>query len=102
MLFAEIIIFLLGTVFVILGYILWKKEKISLLHSYHYDKVSEENKKPFCTLSGIGVVIIGISLLVTAVFLYLTNSEWSFISFGVGFCAGLAMLILAGMKYNHY
>ncbi len=37
----------IGIVLVVLGYMVWKKEKISLLHDYHYDKVEEEDKKHF-------------------------------------------------------
>lgn len=44
---GAIIVGLIGIVFVVLGYLLWKKERISLLHDYYYDKVSEENKKSF-------------------------------------------------------
>ncbi|MBD5549900.1 MAG: DUF3784 domain-containing protein, partial [Lachnospiraceae bacterium] len=32
-------------VFIYLGCLMWKKEKITLLHSYHYDKVSPSDKK---------------------------------------------------------
>lgn len=53
MIIGSIILGLVGIVFVILGYLIWKKEKISILHDYHYDKVSEVDKKAFCTLSGL-------------------------------------------------
>ena len=39
-----------------LGCLMWKKEKITLLHSYHYDKVSPSDKKVFCKISGWGVI----------------------------------------------
>lgn len=98
---SAIIVGFIGIVFVVFGYLLWKKEKISLLHDYHCDKVSEENKKIFCTISGIGVTLIGIGLLITAMIIGITDSAWSFIAFAVGFCAGLGMLIYAGIRYNH-
>ena len=98
--FASIIVGLIGCIFVIMGYLIWMKEKISLFHDYHYDKVTEEDKKAFCTVSGIGVLIIGISLLITAGILILTDSPLSFIAFAVGFILGLFMLIYAGAKYN--
>ena len=98
---AGIIVGLIGIVFVMIGYLLWKKERISLLHGYHYDKVSEENKKPFCTISGIGVVIIGIGLLITGIVIGITDSAWSFILFAIGFSIGLALLVYAGIRYNH-
>ena len=98
---GSIILSLVGVVLVVLGYLVWKKEKISLLHDYHYDKVSEEDKKTFCTISGIGVVLVGMGILLTAILIGIINSMWSFIPFAVGFVAGLIMLVYAGIRYNH-
>ena len=100
MLLAVILIATIGLVLVAIGYLIWKKEKISLLHDYHYDKVSEENKKAFCTLSGQGILIVGLGLLATAIILGTTESVLGFIAFGLGFALGLALLIYAGNKYN--
>lgn len=89
-----------GIILLILGYLVWKKEKITLLHDYHTDNVSPENKQAFCTLSGIGIFIIGLSLLITAGILAVTDSFLSFLVFAAGFAAGLILLITAGKKYN--
>lgn len=97
---GSLIIGLVGMVFVMFGYQIWKKEKISLLHDYHYNRVSVEDKKAFCTLSGIGVLLIGIGLVITAIVIGITDSPWSFIAFAIGFVAGLVMLIYAGARYN--
>ena len=91
---------ILALIFICLGWFIWKREKISLLHSYHYDKVSERDKKSFCKISGCGVIFIGTGLLVTALVIALTESVLSFIAFALGFAAGLALLIYAGAKYN--
>lgn len=71
----------LALIFIYLGWLIWKKEKITLLHSYHYDKVSPSNKKLFCKISGWGVLLIGIGLLVTAIMIGITDSALSFIAF---------------------
>ena len=97
---ASIIVGLIGAAFVLCGYLIWKKEKISLLHAYHYDKVTAENKKAFCTLSGVGVLLIGVGLLLTAILIGLTDSPWSFLAFMIGFAAGLSTLVYAGKRYN--
>ena len=89
-----------GIVCAVLGLLLWKKEKIGLLHDYHYAAVTEENKKDFCRLSGQGVLCIGIGLLVTAVLLAVTDHPASFLAFAAGFAAGLGLLLYAGKKYN--
>jgi len=91
---------ILALVFMYLGYLMWKKEKITLLHSYHYDKVSPNDKKNFCKLSGWGVISIGIGLFLTAIIIGITDSALSFIAFALGFVIGLALLIYAGVKYN--
>ena len=89
-----------GVLLVILGFLLWKREMITLLHNYHVSNVSPENRRAFCKLSGIGLIVIGLSLLITAVVLGITDSAYSFICFGVGFVVGLFALVAAGMKYN--
>lgn len=91
----------LALIFIYLGWLIWKKEKITLLHSYHYDKVSPSKKKLFCKISGWGVLLIGIGLLVTAIMIGITDSALSFIAFALGFVVGLVLLIYAGVKYNH-
>ena len=91
---------ILALVFIYLGYLMWKKEKITLLHGYHYDKVSPHDKKAFCKISGCGVIFIGIGLLITAIIIGITDSPLSFIAFAVGFIVGLALLICAGVIYN--
>ena len=91
----------LALIFIYLGWLIWKKEKITLLHSYHYDKVSPSNKKLFCKISGWGVLLIGFGLLVTAIMIGITDSALSFIVFALGFVVGLVLLIYAGVKYNH-
>ena len=89
-----------GIALLIMGFLVWKKEKIGLLHDYHVDRVAPENKAAFCRLSGIGLVLIGAGLTVTAVLLAVTNSAASFLCFAAGFAAGLALLVTAGVKYN--
>ena len=97
---GSIILGLVAIILIVLGYLIWKKEKISLLHDYHYDKVSEEDKKAFCTVSGIGVLVIGIGMFIAAVLTAVTYSMWSYMAFVIGFVAGLVMLIYAGIRYN--
>ncbi len=97
---AAIILGIIGIVFIVVGIMLWKKEKITLLHDYHYNKVSEKDKKAFCKLSGIGIASVGIGIVATAVIIGITDSPLSFIAFAVGFAVGIAFEIYAGIKYN--
>ena len=89
-----------AVLFFVLGYLVWTKEKITLFHSYHYDKVAEENKKAFCKISGIGLIVIGMGVLLAGIICAATGAAWGAIAVAIGFLIGLAMLIYAGVKYN--
>ena len=95
-----LIFFGVGVLFVVLGALAWKKEKINLFHDYHVDKVSEENKQAFCKLAGIGLIVSGAGMILTAVILTITDSVYSLLGFAVGFAVGLAMMLTAIKKYN--
>ena len=98
---GEIIVVGVGVVFIILGYLVWKREKINILHSYHYRNVSPANKKVFCKMTGQGLILIGSGLLITGIVISKTHSMYSFIAFAVGFISGITLLINAGSKYNN-
>ena len=90
----------IGIALVVIGMLLWKKQAISLLHDYHYQNVAASDKQAFCTLSGIGVLIIGIGLVLSAVLLGITDSVLGFVPFAVGLAGGLSLLVCAGRRYN--
>ena len=97
---GAIIVGIVGILCVVMGYLIWKKEKISLLHSYHYEYVSDEDKSAFCALMGGGILAIGTGLLITAMIFGITESVWSFLVFGIGFATGIALLVCADRRYN--
>ena len=98
---GEIIVIGVGVIFMILGYLVWKREKINILHSYHYRNVSPGNKKVFCKMTGQGLILIGSGLLITGIVIFKTHSMYGFVAFAVGLIAGITLLINAGSKYNN-
>ncbi|MBQ4045859.1 MAG: DUF3784 domain-containing protein [Lachnospiraceae bacterium] len=89
-----------GILLIVLGFLLWKKEKINLMHDYHVNKVAPENRAAFCKLSGIGLIVMGIGMLISTAVLGFTDSNRSLIPFAFSFVVGLVLLIIAGLKYN--
>ena len=89
-----------GILLLAVGILIWKKEKITLLHDYHYNKVRDSDRKAFCALSGKGASLIGAGICASGILLAVTESVKSMIVFAVCFFAGLFMMIRAGMKYN--
>ena len=80
---------------------------VSLLHSYHRNRVKEEDKKPFGLLVGIGTIIMGLSIIAMSILLTVAtstqNNTYEIIGysvFGVVFTIGLGINIFAMVKYN--
>lgn len=91
---------LLGLLFICLGLQIWKKQKKSLIISYHSDKVSEANKRAYCTLAGIGVLVIGVGFLLSGICTALFRSALVFVPMTAGLVFGIAQLTAAVLKYN--
>ena len=98
---------LIGVVCIVLG-CLHRKGNIALLHSYHRNRVKEEDKIPFGKLVGLGVIIVGIALIIFGALslmatvlqqeLYLTIG---YVVLIVGLIVGLGFSFYAMKKYNN-
>ncbi len=103
---GNIVPFLVGVVFIILG-ISNMRGNISSLHSYHRHRVSEEDRIPFGKQVGLGIIIVGISIIVfsvlSSVTLYTENDIFILVGNAVliiGIILGLVISFRAMIKYN--
>ena len=99
MLIGVIIELAIGALCIVLGCILWKKQKVSLVHEYHYKNVKKDDIPAYTRLLGIGLIVIGAGICVTGVFNWFESSLW-WIPMLVGFVAGLFLMNKAQKKYN--
>ena len=104
---SNIVTFLVGVIFIVLG-ISNMKGNISSLHSYHRNRVSEEDRIPFGKQVGLGTIIIGISIIIfsvmSAVTLYTENNIFTLVGTAVlivGIVVGLIISFKAMIKYNN-
>lgn len=80
---------------------------ISSIHWYHRQRVTEENRKPFGKLAGLGTLIIGIALIVFGA-LYFVSEQTGLnflvivgaVELIVGIVGGLGLSFYAMKKYN--
>lgn len=96
-----IILLVVGICFLILGWQIWKKEKITLLHDYHYAKVKPDDRKAYTGVMGKGLSVMGLGMIAAGV-MQLTQYEaigWWVL--GAAFAVGLFMMIYGQVKYNH-
>lgn len=91
---------LCGILFLILGLLLWKKQKIGLIHDYHYKRVKEEDKKSYTAIMGKAMITMGIGMAVSGIVGAFVDSALTGIPFGVAFLIGLVWMSYGQMKYN--
>ena len=80
---------------------------ISSLHWYHRQRVTEENRKPFGKLVGLGTLIIGLSMIVFGIlFLIFEQTQLEVlviigdVELVVSIIAGMFVSFYAMKKYN--
>ena len=103
---ASITVAGLGLLVCVLG-IINMTGNISSLHSYHRKRVTEEDRKPFGKLVGLGTLLIGIAMIVFGVlFLMFEKTQLDlYIIIGTvlliaGIIAGMVISFYAMVKYN--
>ena len=103
---GNIVTFLVGVIFIVLG-ISNMKGNISSLHSYHRNRVSKEDRIPFGKQVGLGTIIIGIGIIVfsilSAVTLYTENDVFVLLGTALligAIIIGLVISFRAMIKYN--
>ena len=103
---AAIFTIIVGIVLCVISFSVMRGN-ISLLHSYHRNRVKEEDIKPFGKLSGLGTLVVGIAVVVYGAFILLamlTNNE-TYTLIGnipliVGLVVGMGIAFYAMKKYN--
>lgn len=90
----------IGILAVVFGLLIWKKQKVSLIHSYHYKNAKQENVASYTRLIGIGMVLIGSSICMTGLINFIFKTGWGWIVFFIGFISGLMKINKAQKTYN--
>ncbi len=90
----------IGLLFLFLGWRIWKKEQITLIHSYHYTKVSEEDKKDYTEEMGKSIILIGIGSTLAGIIDFITNTAYGWLFFIIFFILGFIKIFKAQKKYN--
>lgn len=84
-----------------LGFLLRKKEKISILHSYHYANVKDKDKKAYTAIMGKALVLIGLGMSLTGFLEIFEHTLRVLIPFFIIFAIGFGLMIYGQIKYNH-
>jgi len=97
------VLMLFGILLNVFGLIIWKKQKITLIHGYNNRNVKKEEIKEYTASMGKAYVIMGISMLLLVITGITHNDEYEFIGsivWIVGFIISLVIIIKTQMKYK--
>ena len=97
---------ILGIVLIVIG-LSNRKGNISMLHSYHTKRVSEEDRIPFGKLVGLGMIIMGIVMILFSALMLLASylqadllTTIANVIMIAGFVIGIGIAFYAMFKYN--
>ena len=88
-----------GLLCIILGLLIWKKQKISILHDYHYKNVAEEDIPAYAKTMGIGLIIVGGGICLSGLVNLFESVLW-WVPMLIGFVVGIAVMGKGQKKYN--
>lgn len=95
----NILAVIVGVVCIVIG-ISNRKGNLSMLHSYHKNNVSEEDRIPFGKLVGLGMIIVGAALAVYGGLSLVSAAAIGNAVLIVGLVVGLGLAFYAMKKYN--
>ncbi len=99
MIIGCVIEFATGLLCILLGVMIWKKQKISLIHDYHYRNVKKADIPAFTRSIGIGLILIGVGIGITGALDLFGSSFW-WVAILSGFIIGSIIIFKALKKYN--
>ena len=99
MILGVIIDIAVGALCVVLGLLIWKKQKVSILHDYHYKNVKKSDMPAYTRQIGIGLITVGAGIIITGLLNIAHSSLW-WVSLAAGFIIGLIIMYKAQKKYN--
>lgn len=94
-----ITLLILGVLITLLG-IPNLKGNISTVHWYNRRKVGETDAPKYGKAMGLGSIIIGISIVLTAILLMIFGYEFLYFIILAGIIIGLSFILYAQFKYN--
>lgn len=97
---------LVGLLLIVLG-IVNMTGNVSTLHFYHRQRVTEENRKPFGKMVGLGTLIAGLGIVAVGVTIFLAEKLQNevFVTLGIVLLPtflipGIVLMVIAMKKYN--
>ena len=100
MLIGLIVFLSVGILFLALGTVLWKKQRIDLVNAWHMRHVKKEDVAAYAKLMGLSLIAIGVGCVITGVVACVFENNLGWLALPVGFVVGFVLIWEAQKKYN--
>lgn len=100
MLVGFIVYMAVGILCIVLGLLIWKKQKIELIHDYHHTHVKKADIPAYTRMMGVGLLLIGVGSCLTGIIDLVFDTAKGMTVFLVGLVAGIAVMGRAQKRYN--
>ena len=100
MLIEPIVFGAVGILLIVIGLLVWKKQKVTLLHDYHWKNVRKKDLPAYCRLIGLGLVVMGAGAVLCGLVDILTGTQKGLWCFALGMAAGMILMGKAQKQYN--
>ena len=100
MLFGMIVLLGVGALCFVFGWLLWKRQKISLIHEWHTRNVKRADVPAYTKQIGLGLIAIGTGCVLTGTVALGLEEPLGWIALAIGFVVGFGLMIAAQKKYN--
>ena len=100
MLIGLIVLLGVGILFIVFGWMLWKKQRIDLVNAWHTRHVKQEDVPAYTRLMGLSMITIGAGCAVTGIVACILEETLGWLALLAGIVAGFALIWKAQKKYN--
>lgn len=100
MIIGLLVFALVGILLLVLGFQIWHKQRISLIHSYHHVHVKQRDVPDYTRGIGQAAMLLGASILLAGVINWASGTAWGWLAVGVGFFAFVVWVFGVQRRYN--
>lgn len=97
---APYFLMILGLAVSAMGLVIWRKQMLKLIHSYHYSNVKQEDRQAYTKAMGQATIVVGVSIFAMGLFFALKLILIGIIAFFAIFMVSIVLFCVAQKKYN--
>ncbi len=96
----QLMVWVIGSILILVGGLIWGKQKIQLIHDYHHGHVREQDIPAYTRQMGQGIMMMGLACLLVGVFTCLDRQSLGWGLFSIIFLLATVRVYRAQKKYN--